>query len=181
MASILVKTTVAISFDGELKYKSNIPYVVADTYENKLMADRLVADGLIDIVVPFTAIPPDNWRTMLQGEPEITVEDEDSDVITVSVQLKDVDGRNINTPCVVRFWLTDDPAGDLCAVVPSGGVAAGTKGTIIAEIEKDLHYLITSDNKGVFDVDITEVGAKVLYFNVEYQGYVTSAEVEFAV
>lgn len=181
MASILVKTNVAVAIDGDLKYKSLTPYNVRDTYENKVAADRLVADGLIDIVAPFTSVPPDEWKTMIQGIPEITVGEEVADAITVSVQLKDVAENNVAKPCLARVWLSDDVAGVLCAAAPSGGVTIGVKGAIVEELKADLHLVVASDNKGAFDLVITEVAAKTLYVNVEYQGYITSAKVEFAV
>lgn len=57
MAKITVDTNVAIYLDG-LKYKSDVAYNVADNYENKLIADKLVTAGLITITEAFTATSP---------------------------------------------------------------------------------------------------------------------------
>lgn len=179
MASILVKTSKGIVIDGDLRYKSTTPYVIEDTYENKIAAEEMETAGLIDIIVPFTAAAP----AKIQGEPNIVVgeEDTDADKIVVSVQLKDFANNIVERKCLVRVWLSDVAAGALCAAPPSGGMVIGTKGAIIDTITSDLHLLIATDNTGFFDVVIEEAAAKELYFNIEYQGYITSTKIEFAV
>ena len=97
------------------------------------------------------------------GTPTVTVGDEAADAIVVTVQLNDAANNPVAEQCLARVWLSDAAAGALCAVAPSGNVVVSTAGVIVA-----------------FDISITEAGAKVLFFNVEYQGYITSAEVEFA-
>ncbi|MDP4224834.1 MAG: glycosyl hydrolase family 28-related protein [Bacteroidota bacterium] len=58
MAKILVKSDLAVMYDGNLLYKRNTPYTVEDTYENKSKADKDVASGRVDITEAFTATTP---------------------------------------------------------------------------------------------------------------------------
>lgn len=54
MASISILTSKSVYFDGSIRYKDYSPYVVADTWANKVSADNLVSQGLIAITAPFT-------------------------------------------------------------------------------------------------------------------------------
>ena len=114
------------------------------------------------------------------GTPTVTVGDEAADAIVVTVQLNDAANNPVAEQCLARVWLSDAAAGALCAVAPSGNVVVSTAGVIVASPAAKTHLLVASDATGAFDISITEAGAKVLFFNVEYQGYITSAEVEFA-
>jgi len=115
----------------------------------------------------------------VHGAPTITVGDEDANAIVVTVQLNDAANNPIAEQCLTRVWLSDAAAGALCAAAPSGNVVVSTAGAVVASPAAKTHLLVASDATGAFDISITEAGAKVLFFNVEYQGYITSAEVEF--
>lgn len=54
MAKIVVEGSVAVYING-LKYPRTNPYLVADTYENKVIADALASASLITITESFTA------------------------------------------------------------------------------------------------------------------------------
>jgi hypothetical protein len=54
LAKIVVDGSVAVYIDG-LKYPRTNPYLVADTYENKVIADALASASLITITESFTA------------------------------------------------------------------------------------------------------------------------------
>ena len=61
MAQIVVSGDRAVVIDG-LKYPRTAAYYVADTYENKIIADALVQASLIDITENFTATFEDPGR-----------------------------------------------------------------------------------------------------------------------
>lgn len=61
MAQIVVSGEVAVFIDG-LKYPRTAAYYVADTYENKVIADALAQASLIDITENFTATFKDPGR-----------------------------------------------------------------------------------------------------------------------
>lgn len=99
----------------------------------------------------------------------ITPGAEASDIINVAVRLMSLDGNPVQTgkSNMVQVWLSDNAQGfGLVAVDVSGAVAIGTLGSIAHEqVAKKMWLIITRD--GQFDLNITNVGAKTLYFCVQ--------------
>ncbi len=86
---------------------------------------------------------------------------EAANVIRVTARLSRAGRR---TRAALWMYLSDDAEGDgLIATAPSGGVAAGTKGAILAEPVADKVLLVQFNEHGEAELDITEAGVKTLY------------------
>lgn len=99
------------------------------------------------------------------GDATITVGAEATNVIKVTIQLKDSRGSNLAVRGRVGMYLSDDAAGDsLIGTVTSGAVAIATNGVLIdnGNVAKK-SFLLTSEANGLIDVNITEAGVKTLY------------------
>lgn len=95
-----------------------------------------------------------------------TIGAEAADVINVAVQLQ-TESEDIAERASVLAYLSGDAEGDgVAGAAPSGGVAAGTNGEIIAEITADLVFLLKTDATGSVDVDITDVGTPTFHLVV---------------
>ena len=100
---------------------------------------------------------------LLIGNAVFTIGSENTDVINVSVQLKDLTGNNIAIVAGVQIYLSDNSNGSsLSASSPSGGIAIGTNG-ILLPIITDKYATVISTSSGVFDINITEITAKTFY------------------
>jgi hypothetical protein len=105
---------------------------------------------------PFEACMPCMLAT-------ITVGTENTDVINVSIQLKDADANDVTSRQSIRAYLSDDANGDsLIASVHSGAVAIGTDGLAIELVTKKCWQLV-SEADGDIDINITEAGTKTAY------------------
>jgi hypothetical protein len=87
---------------------------------------------------------------------------ETANVIRVTARLSRAGRR---TRAALWMYLSDDAEGDgLIATAPDGGVAAGTKGAILAEPVADKVLLVQFDRNGEAELAITHAaGAKTLY------------------
>lgn len=84
--------------------------------------------------------------------------------ITVSIQLKDAAGDDLATAAALLAFLSDNSSGlDVSADAPSGGVAAGTDGSIVKEHTAELAFWLQSEADGDIDLVITEAGADTWY------------------
>jgi hypothetical protein len=106
----------------------------------------------------------DTQFTKILGGAGFTVNAESSDTITVNVQLKDLLDADVAAVTVVRMYLSDSSDGvGLTATAPSGGVAAGTDGTILTEDVTDKMFTVISESDGDIDLVLTEVGVATWY------------------
>ena len=104
--------------------------------------------------------------SLLIGNATFTVGSENTDVIRVTVQLKDRSAANLAIPAGVLAYLSDDSDGStMVATAPSGGWVIGTTGIEIPIVAGKAANFICSSS-GVFNVDITESGAKTMYLVV---------------
>lgn len=179
---------------GATELASNAVTTVKITDANvtaaKLAADAVETAKILDANVTTAKIADANVTAaklaaalvaLIQGTPAFTVGAEATDVINVSCQLKDANAVAIAAAHVLRVWLSDAAGGALCAAAPSGTVVIGTNGVIVDSHVAKTHLVVATSAAGLFDLNITEVGAKTLYVNVEYQGKVfTSGAVTFA-
>lgn len=100
---------------------------------------------------------------LLIGNAVFTVSSENSDVINVSVQLKDKVGTNLAIVASIQIYLSDNSDGStLASTAPSGGIAIGTNGLLLPIIS-DKYSTAISTSSGIFDIDITEVTGKTFY------------------
>jgi len=106
------------------------------------------------------------FDSLLIGNATFTVGSESTDVIRVTVQLKDRAGSNLAIAAGVQAYLSDNADGStVVATAPSGGWAIGTTGAMIPTVAGKAATFICSTS-GVFNVDITEAGAKTAYLVV---------------
>lgn len=95
--------------------------------------------------------------------PTIAVGAESTNVINVTVQLKDAAGDDLAVRGSVLAYLSDDANGDsIAGTAPDGGVAIGTDGLLIAQVANKAFQLV-SEADGDIDIDITESGADTWY------------------
>lgn len=81
-----------------------------------------------------------------------TIGSETSEAITVNVQLEDAAGAAMATASAVKFYLADDDAGLTPSTdAPSSGIAAGTDGAMIENVDNLSGWLI-SEADGDIDV-----------------------------
>lgn len=104
---------------------------------------------------------------------------EAGNAIRTTVTLKYASGKPLANKHAVQLWLSDTVAGAVSGVAPSGAVAIGTAGVIIASHTAKTHLEVVSDATGVFDLDVTEAGAKSYYINVAIGGQVFSQIITF--
>jgi len=114
-----------------------------------LVQDAVTADKLADAVAD-----------MLPGC-TITVSDEDTDVVTVTVNMTDGKGEALSEVCAIELWVSDAALGAL-GTACSGAVAA-TTGTIVASHTAKTHLLCVTDSSGDLVLTFTEAGALTTY------------------
>lgn len=117
------------------------------------------------------------------GGAGFTIGAEAGNVITVAVQLRDVNARDLAVRGHVKWYLSDDAAGDTFnATAPDGGVAAGTDGIVVATTAGKAGWAV-SEADGDIDFAITHAaGAKTVYLNILLPDgtKVTSGAITFA-
>lgn len=104
----------------------------------------------------------------LQLQASFTVGAEGGNVINVAVAIKD--GYN-NVALAVRTCLTvylaDAATGAaIIGTAPSGGIAAGTNGAVLAALVANKLLYVVTNAAGLIDFNITEAGVKTLYLVV---------------
>jgi hypothetical protein len=98
----------------------------------------------------------------LIGFAEITIGDEDGDVINVGVQFQGPDGQELQERAHVHAYLSDDEFGDTVAGTAPDTVAIGTDGLCV-ELVADKYFAITTEDDGTFDLNIGENGTDTWY------------------
>lgn len=91
---------------------------------------------------------------------------EATNVVTVTIQIKDAQGNNLAEKCVVDFWLSDTAGGAKTADTFTGAGVAATTGVIVNEWTADTHCRCITDANGALVLTFTETGANTLYFNL---------------
>lgn len=85
---------------------------------------------------------------------------------TVSLQLKDSIGNNLAVRANIRWFLSDDTAGDTFIVTAvDGGVAAGTNGWVSQGVAGK-QGIAHSEANGTIDLAITHSVTKTVYMGV---------------
>jgi hypothetical protein len=95
----------------------------------------------------------------------IVVSDEDTDVRTITIQLKDANGKDINFVETVELIVFGDANGTSFSSGGSTGIAAGTDGAILAVIAKK-YFIATSEADGDIDLTWTDTGTVAAYLGV---------------
>jgi len=100
------------------------------------------------------------------GGVSYTIGAEDTNAITVNVQLQKADSAasDIDFSACVLMFLSDDSGGvGVSGTAPDTSVAAGTDGALIVEHTADLVWTAQSESDGDIDIVITETGADTWY------------------
>lgn len=105
----------------------------------------------------------------------LTVGDEDSNEISVTAQVRDVQGNDLAGRFLLRVWLADAANGGLCATAPNGGVTIST-GTTLETITANKYYLVITDADGTAVIDVSDTGTPTLYVHVELDGVVYASD-----
>lgn len=96
----------------------------------------------------------------------VTVGDEAANVRTITIQLKDADGKDITYVETVDIIIANSAdLTTLAAPAPSTGLAAGTDGAIMA-IKAHNFYLATSESDGDIDLTWTDTGTAAAWIFV---------------
>jgi hypothetical protein len=100
----------------------------------------------------------------LRLEPVVVLQEQDEDVITVSIQLNTLyEEVAIETAKAFYAYLASDEAGEtLVATAPSGGWTKGDAGTLINLVANKAGIFITDDD-GFIEFDIEEAETKTFY------------------
>jgi hypothetical protein len=97
----------------------------------------------------------------------ITVGTETTNVIPITIQLKDAEGNDISYSEVVELLIFGD-AGKLSAADGgSTGLAIGTDGAIISAPEAKKHLVVSSEADGDIDLTFTDTGTTAYYLGVK--------------
>lgn len=93
----------------------------------------------------------------------VTVSAENTNVVTVTIQLQDGNGDDLANVAGVYFYLSDDSGGSgVAATAPNGGIAIGTDGTLAEVVSGKAGWLI-SESDGDIDIEVTESGTDTFY------------------
>lgn len=86
------------------------------------------------------------------------------DVRKVTIQLQSGAVASLGSAGYVRAFLSDAATGlGITATAPSGGVAIGDKGAILATPVANKMWDLQTDAAGAVELDVTEAGAKSFY------------------
>ncbi len=96
------------------------------------------------------------------GTHAFTIGTEAGDIINVAVQLKNIDGQDVDERVCLSWYLSNDADGDDLATVPTGGIAIGTDGLLIEGVTNAAGW-VTSESDGDIDVNITDSGTPTFY------------------
>lgn len=104
------------------------------------------------------------YYSNLVGGVSFSIGAEASNIITVAVQLKDANLRDLAVRGHVGWYLSDDANGDSqVATAPDGNVAAGTDGIVVSTTTGKSGWAV-SESDGDIDIAITHAaGAKTVY------------------
>lgn len=107
------------------------------------------------------------FKTAVVAGASFTIGDEDSNAITVNVQLKDQYGDDLEERTTVKWWLFGDANGDTLATAISTGVTAGTDGWV-KEVTAGQHGFAGCESDGDLDLVLTKSsGAQTVYLGID--------------
>lgn len=97
----------------------------------------------------------------------VTVGDEATNVVAITIQLKDATGADIAyVETVDVLFFGAEARTSASSVTPSTGLAIATDGAIISTVEAHKHYVCTSEADGDLAFTWTDTGAGTTYIGV---------------
>ncbi|MBN1344516.1 MAG: hypothetical protein JXQ73_17635 [Phycisphaerae bacterium] len=106
---------------------------------------------------------------------EISVGDEYSNSIWVTVQAKDAGGGNLSERMLIRGWVGDSQYGGEIATPPNTDFTLQT-GTQVKELTTNKHLLALSNDNGRVVFDVQDTGSRTFYLMAELDGRVYASE-----
>lgn len=89
----------------------------------------------------------------------IAVSDETTNVRTITIQLQDINGADIDYVETVKVVMYSDATRTAFATGGSTGIAIGTDGALLALVAKKV-FLVTSESDGDIDLTWTDTGTE---------------------
>ncbi len=105
---------------------------------------------------------------------EVSVGEEYTNSIWVTVQAKDAAGNNLNERVLIRGWVSDTEHGGEISVPPNTDFTVQT-GTKVKEVTTNRHILAISNASGRVVFDIEETTARTFYLMAELDGRVVAS------
>lgn len=99
------------------------------------------------------------------ADASITVSAENTNVRTVTIQLKDINGDDIDYPEAIFAAVFADANKTAFSSGGSTGLAIGTDGALLAVVAKKL-FLLTSESDGDIDLTWTDTGTDAAYLGL---------------
>lgn len=99
---------------------------------------------------------------LLVSQATYAIEAEGNDLITVTVQLQDIDSDDMTVPAALPFYLTSDAAGLDPQAAPDAGIAVDTDGALI-EWTANASGLAISEADGDLDIVFGDSGSGTWY------------------
>lgn len=138
--------------------------VTADAAELNTMDGITATTAELNILDTVTATADE--LNLLDNQPAsatFVVNAEDTNAITVNVQILDAAGVDMATAVALQWYLADDTLGlDRAVTAPDGGAAAGTDGSLHISTT-GMAGGLTTEADGDFDIIFTEAAADTWY------------------
>lgn len=119
----------------------------------------------------------------LPGVVDLDVSDQVGTTITVTATILDIQGNPINVqPQLARIWISSAEAGAAAAVGPDGGAASfGGGAAVLEDPGTDVEWgVVFPANDATISAAVTESLATDFWFNIEVNGLVFSAFLDFS-
>jgi hypothetical protein len=147
-----------------LQKVSKFDAVTASAAELNILDGATVTVAEVNILDGVTADKDElNLLDDQMGTPGIDVSAEDTNVVTVTIQLKKANGDDLAARGCLKAYLSDDANGDsVVATAPDGHVAISGDG-LCMHLITDKVFLLTSESDGDITLTVTESGTKSCY------------------
>lgn len=106
---------------------------------------------------------------------DISIGDEFSNTIWVTVQAKDAAGDNLSERVLIRGWVSDSQYGGEIATPPNTDFTVST-GTQVKELTTNRHILAISNGSGRVVFAIEDTGTRTFYLMAEVDGRVYASD-----
>lgn len=126
-----------------------------------------IIDRLLGLTRAGNLAGNDKPITMPCVDASIVVGAENTNVRAITIQLKDVNGDDINYVQQVRAYVFADASGlAFAGTGGSTGIAIGTDGALLALVAKKA-FILTSEADGDIDLTWTDTGTEAAYLAIE--------------
>lgn len=132
------------------------------------MADRETL-SVGELTVNKLKLGQAGYETPVFGYIDFTEGTEADNVVNVTAQLVDREGKKIFERVVVDAWLSSLSTGLDVSTAPNGGTAIATYGTIVNSFTANVNFRIATDaTTGKFTLALTDTGTATFYLVVRH-------------